>query len=59
MPQCFAEPENAFQIENWSIFLGFLVNFWLFSNIFFFIFGSFNRLFVKNQFIWQLLSDNL
>ena len=29
MPQCFAEPENAFQIENWPIFLDFLVNFWL------------------------------
>ena len=43
MPQCFAVPENAFQIENWHIFLDFLGNFWLFSfNIF--IFGSFNRL---------------
>ena len=25
-----AEPENAFQIENWHIFLDFLVNSWLF-----------------------------
>ena len=47
MPQCSAEPENAFQVENWHIFLDFLVNFWPFS-INFFIFGSFNRLFVKN-----------
>ena len=30
MPQCFAEPENAFQIEIWCMFLDFLVNFWLF-----------------------------
>ena len=26
----FAEPENAFQFENWHIILNFLVNFWLF-----------------------------
>ena len=58
MPQCFADPENAFQIENWRIFLDFLVNFCLFL-INFFIFGTFNRLFVKNQPIWQLLFDNL
>ena len=30
IPQCFAEPENAFQVENWHIILDFLVNFWLF-----------------------------
>ena len=30
MPQCFAEPENASQVENWHIILDFLVNFWLF-----------------------------
>ena len=43
MLQCFAEPENAFQVENWHIILDFLVIFWLFSfNSFFF--GSFNRL---------------
>ena len=28
MPLCFAEPENAFQVENWPRFLDFLVNFW-------------------------------
>ena len=50
MPQCFAEPENAFQVEHWHIILDFLGNFWLFSFNFFF-FGSFNRLFVKNQLI--------
>ena len=50
MPQCFAEPENAFQIEHWHIILDFLVNFWLFSFNFVF-FGSFNRLFVENQLI--------
>ena len=32
MPQCFAEPEKAFQIENWRIFFDFLVNFCLFFN---------------------------
>ena len=30
MTQCFAEPENAFQVENWHIFLDFLVNIWFF-----------------------------
>ena len=34
MPQCFAEPENAFQVENWHIFLDILVNFWLFVLLF-------------------------
>ena len=56
MSQCFAEPENAFQVEIWHIFLDFLVIFWLFS-INSFVFGSFNRLFVKNQLIVQLLFD--
>ena len=57
MPQCFAEPENALQVENWHIVLDFLVIFWLFSFKFFF-FRSYNRLFVKNQLIWQYLFDN-
>ena len=57
IPQCFAEPENAFHVENWHIIRDFLVNSGLFS-INFFIFGSFNRLFVKNQLIWQLFFDN-
>ena len=57
MPQCFEEPENEFQVENWHIFLDFLVIFWLFSNNFF-IFRSVNRLLVKNQLIVQLLFDN-
>ena len=26
----FAEPENAFQVQNWHKFLDFLINFWLF-----------------------------
>ena len=30
MPQCFAEPENAFQVENWYSILDFFVKFWLF-----------------------------
>ena len=30
MPQCFAEPENAFQVENWHILLDFSVIFWFF-----------------------------
>ena len=59
MPQCFAEPENAFQIENWRKFLDFLVNFW----IFFLLISSFLDLltvfFVKNHLIWPLLFDNL
>ena len=58
IPQCFAEPENAFQIENWHIFLDFLVNSWLFFSINFFTFGSLNRLFVKNQLTWHLFLDN-
>ena len=49
MPQCIAVPENALQVENWHLFLDFLVNFWLSINIF--IFGAFNHLFVKNQLI--------
>ena len=42
----FAEPENAFQVENCHIFLDFLVNSGLFS-INFFIFGCLNRLLSK------------
>ena len=30
MQQCFAEPENEFQVDNWHIILDYLVNFWLF-----------------------------
>ena len=30
MPECFAEPENAFQVENWQIFLDFLNKFGFF-----------------------------
>ena len=56
MPHCFAEPENAFQVENWHI-LDFLIIFWLFY-INFFISGSFHGVFVKNQLLWQLLFDN-
>ena len=30
IPQCFAEPEDAFQVQNWHIILDFLVFFYFF-----------------------------
>ena len=30
IPQCFAEPENAFEVQNCHIFVDILVNFCLF-----------------------------
>ena len=51
MPQCFAEPENASQVENWHIILDFFLLIFGFFSINFFIFGSFNRLFCQKSVI--------
>ena len=57
MRQCFAEPENAFQVKNWYIILDFFVNFWLFSFNFFF-FGSFTVFCQKSVNIAISLAEN-
>ena len=47
IPQCFAEPENEFQIQNWLKFFDFPVNFLELFSINLLIFGFFGRLLSK------------